>query len=510
MTKLINPRLDIFTYHHRGGLGDSPEKIKANWKNFWDKFPKEFPTNLKVPLEYEDSLDSTQYGKLLKTINKDHKSNSKYPHLYLLSKKIQPDIEVEGFYCPVRLHDTYGLGFACGVNTHNKYKILPIECFDSFRSLLPANLLGQTNPEPDFKYNYMGTTWMLSSCLPPDSKQKPEDIAKSIYKRLNFDHEWPEVEPDELFGATLFEVGRSPQKWERLEKNHHVLIFIYSDIETMEEVSAKLYENWMQLFGYRHKIIWSYWQAVELIPWLSNNFFSIEKVRKNSAIKSLIIDKQKETDTKTQAFNLEQLQLALHDNSVILYEYVRKLSILKIHLQTIETNLENYNKRLIKIKEYTSKSKYNLPELELLASFGNTVAQEYKSKIEKEWVSLSPGLDVLRNLTDTIRGYVQIQQAEIDRNLEEQNRLLQRQNEEQNRLFEQYNSDLQNKLAIAGVGLGCASIASAALQNPVEKITVTKEKPIYQIGFIFILSVVVGLVFGYLTWFIVRRKSGSS
>lgn len=304
-------------------------------------------------------------------------------------------------------------------------------------------------------------------------------------------------------------VGQSPQKWNSLEENNHVLILVYHDPKIMEDIHQKFYEDWMQLFCYRNKIVWAYWQARGNITWLNENFFSLDKVRKNPAIKSLIVDKKKNIDDIAQIFNLESLQDALQDNSFILYEYVRKLSILKIHQQTIETNIDNYNERLDRIRDKAFKLKLDAAKMELLESFSTIVAQKYKKTVEKEYISLSPGLGILQNLTETLRGYVQIQQAEIDRNIEHQNRR-----------FADQNTKFQNKLTIVGVGLAAASVTASASANFVGEIvkvlfhefSVIEASPLFiavcNIAGTLLISLCMGLFFSILVsliLFLIKR-----
>ncbi len=458
MSDLINLRLDIFTYHHRGGLGESHERILENSQYFWNSLPNDFPTDLKIPLIQEDSLDSKEYGELLKLSGK----NQSY---YLFHPKNNLNKDIKAFYYPVRLNDTYGLAFACGIESYNE--ALPAKYFVDLRKLVPNYLIRKPNSAQRFKNNYMGATWMLSGCLAPNSDQSKEDIAKTICQKLNFCQEWSNVKSEEILGATIFEIGQTPKQGNKLEDNYHILIFLYNDPEKMDLVSKKFYKNWMQLFSYRNKIIWAYWQSQKDIAWLNDNFFSLDKVRKNPAIKSLIVEKQREFDDKSQIFNLKSLQEALQDNSYTLYEYVRRLSILKIQQQTIETNIDNYNERLdrisndaLKLELNTAKvEELNTAKVETLESFSNIVAKRYKKIVEKEYSSLRPGLDILQNLTETLRGYVQIQQAEIDRNIEKQNIRL-----------EQQNTNFQNKLAIVGFGIGAASVAASSSAGFVEKI----------------------------------------
>jgi ABC-type Fe3+ transport system permease subunit len=72
--------------------------------------------------------------------------------------------------------------------------------------------------------------------------------------------------------------------------------------------------------------------------------------------------------------------------------------------------------------------------------------QKYKDQLEKDAVSLRPGVSILENVTSTIRGIVEIEQAERDRNF-------------------------QILVGLAGVGIGTASIAASTVSPFVEGIT---------------------------------------
>lgn len=458
--KLVNPRLDLFIYHYKGGLGDYEKDIEANSQLFWNNFPDGYPASLKIPYQIEKNSVSNKYLKLLK-LNKTNDDE-----IYQFERKIKDsDLNIRGFYQPVSLGDIYGLGFAYEIENQeieSQPISVTIEDFYSYlkdeksEKFIPNKLL-QHNTLEDFKNNYIGTTQIISGCLPDSEKiENINGIVEVICKKFNFKKELLKGKPNTNGIASIFELSYCKPIWDYLDNNYHVLILLCSDLTTLNKIQSNLYDDWLRLFSYRNKIIWAYWQARDIVPWLKSNFFAPEKVRQNPAIKRLIIEQKPEIKTANQAMTLKQLQEALHDNSFTLWEYVRKLNLLKIHLQTIQTNTKNYK---VQLKEIQNKAEeLGSIDFYLLDDFCNNTSQGFKTEIVKEYNSLASGVSVLQNLTDTLRGYVQIQQADIERNIEEQNQKLQNKLDKQNRKLQ----DFSNKLAVVGIGIGAASAAASA------------------------------------------------
>lgn len=84
----------------------------------------------------------------------------------------------------------------------------------------------------------------------------------------------------------------------------------------------------------------------------------------------------------------------------------------------------------------TKATKLGTTDLTFLEAFSQTVEQHYQPQLEQDIASLTPSLGTLQGLTDTVRGIVEIEQAQRDRNF-------------------------QNNIAIVGVGLGTASILAS-------------------------------------------------
>jgi len=272
MNELIYPSLHLFTYDLRDGLGSGEEKIKNNHRQFCDKFPEDFPESLKVPLEAESQY--TQTIDLLTLINEQKP--------FYLFKKSLSWYKVEGFYYPVRIGDIYSLQFNCSVD--DKVKPQPINCFHELKTLAPIQL-GQ-----------LGKTWILSGYLSP-AHSNCEAIAKAAYLDFRYNikeqasnqaiiaSEWEFRKSGKLLGATIYEVWIPPTKWGSVEDNIHILVVLYPDanhLEIKDKETAKLYENWMDLFCFRHKITWAYCEAQKHITMAKRAFlFVTDSISRN-------------------------------------------------------------------------------------------------------------------------------------------------------------------------------------------------------------------------------------
>jgi hypothetical protein len=113
---------------------------------------------------------------------------------------------------------------------------------------------------------------------------------------------------------------------------------------------------------------------------------------------------------------------------------------------------------------------------------------------------LLPGIAILENLLNTIRGIVEIEQAERDHRIETQN------------------TNFQNAVAVVGVGVGTASVIASAVSPFVESITQLPSKdannrPLptnawLNFGIAFSISIAIGALLGWFTlvWLQSRRK----
>lgn len=280
MSRLYYLNLDLFIYHLREGLGDQQEDIKKNHETFWANLPKELQNSLASDsFAKELEAEDTEYLELLPI---DGQAEA---HYYF--KEFVDEYPVKGYYYPVRLSETYGLLFDCYIKGPNYPQLL-----SSFYTLKHLAATKQGN---------LGKAWMISGCLPPHSDTEAKILDQKAYHALTA-REWQQPNQGKFLGAKVFEVWRTPQKWESIEENIHVLIILYPNLSIAQK-AAEFYEDWMRLFCYRNKIIWAYSQTRKLKRRLQNSYASIFETAetfKQLSLKELQATLQKTIETLSQ------------------------------------------------------------------------------------------------------------------------------------------------------------------------------------------------------------------
>lgn len=421
MTQIIYPTLDLFRYQLRNGLGDSDKQIEANHRSFWINLPDD----IKVNLEKESLAENPEYVKLLELFDAYTKKNLNIQEntYYFYNDN---NSNLEGYYYPVRLYDSYCLIFNSSIN--DKQNKQPIT---SFKILVKQAAKKKGN---------LGKSWMASGYLSTTNEPNSEKLAKDIYLEL-FNHECQNLLQGKFLGATLFEVWKAPQKWQNIDsENIHILIIIYPNLSIME-VAAGFYGDWLRLFSSRNKILWEYTYSQELIKELQHEFKSI--IDSTKQVKNLY------PNNKDKEFNrqqLNELQKILIDSIATLSEYAIKISYLEILKSAININLQAYQKYLkdieIKAQEKQEKQDKNNQiydtDLKCLENFTELVKQKYTIQVEQDYTNLSLGLRIGEDLINTIRGIIEIEQTKRDRTL-------------------------NTTVAVAGIGLATSQMASAVI-----------------------------------------------
>ena len=247
----------------------------------------------------------------------------------------------------------------------------------------------------------LGYTWIISGWL-DDEDDLNQSLAKGLYKEL-VGAEWRHTREGKFLGARVIEAWRSYLEWEAPELGSHVLIIFYPDEKAFARASDEsMIKIWMSLLFYRHKIWYSYEQSRHNKEKIRNNF--------NQIIPHL---------ERHNQYTLEELRESLETNQRTLTTYSIDLNAIGIHEHSLNTNLDNYN---AVIKQFISTAndgclinKFWTNDLKFLEEFGRIAKVKYKRQLEKDYATLTPGLAVLTGLTETIRGLIEVRQAEIDR-----------------------------------------------------------------------------------------------
>lgn len=445
MNKIIYPTLDLFLYHQREGLTENEADIQANHTNFWSNLPK----NLKVELAEEAKAENTDYVRLL-----EFSEIAKRAKQFFFTASLG-GYQIEASYYPIRLNDTYALLFDCYIN--DKIKPQPINCLQYLKTLA------------DYQTANLGTTWIISGYLPPSSN--PENIAKELYKEFT-GKAWQNPQEGKFLGATVFEIWQSPQKWEDIEQeNHHVLIFLYPNLQTMEKTSS-FYKLWLQLFCYRNKVIWAYLesrksnqQLHELVNEINHTNYTIENISmQKKSVKSKELQKVWQFYPKTY------------------FNYMNKLNRLETLQIFLNYNLASYKIFITKIKnesqDITEKDvMIGKTDLIFLENFTRIVEQNYQSKIAINHTNYNLMAKVLESQVNIIKGMIDLDKKESDRTL-------------------------INTIIIASTGLATSSVTASIVSTKLPSPTAKNQS--ISVAEAFGLSIGVGLVGIAIAYLIVR------
>ena len=357
MLKLVDPTLNLFSYTLKQGLGVGEPETRKTYIKFLDALAEQLHQQLNV------SFTPEQKQKFL-----------------ALQEKIVADLpftgdinnhRVNGRYRRWNVSDNYQLlfdGYADGKHEPDKV----IKLIESLQSLIPK-------PPP---LENIGKTWMLSGWLESGTDLEATEFAKQVYKCLFAKDGVPQ-------GSGEFLGGKVAEFWgDKIEDNLQLLVILYPDEATFRECS-NFYVSWLDLLCFRHKIIWAYENSLELKERLVSNYNQIVEMRNTSRL------------------NLQKLMDAMGKLS----QFAIDLNYLELQHSTIKVNLEKYQTKLTEIKTQAKPT----DDLQFLQDFWDKAEQHYPKQIQKDIDNFRPCLEILRSLTDTIRGTVEIRKAESDR-----------------------------------------------------------------------------------------------
>lgn len=390
MPELYDLTLDLFYYYTKQGLGVTEidfNYFDSYWKGLQEKYS---PT--KNPVEFEKAGINYRFGR---------------------TKII--DTDCLHFRCSLKNDDPiwttiFTLFLIVNDNSYkNSYKIVSL----FIKSNTVTKLIEKFDQEiiklPSDNELYLGSTWMISGWVNCDNGSLQEGFYKDLVGE-----EWQYKREGRLLGARIIEAWRSRNTSDTPHKGSHVLIVLYPNKDTYIKSLELIPRRWMYLLLYRHKIWYSYQEG-------SN---SKEKIREN--FNKIIPFLRAHTSPNLEIHNnykLSDLKRDLGAIRQILSSYSIDLQAIGIHKETLNTNVDGYKQVLkqfidkandtCEINRFRANGSAN--DFKFLEDFGTIAEIKYERQLEKDYATLAPGLAVLTGLTETIRGLVEVQQAEIDR-----------------------------------------------------------------------------------------------
>lgn len=370
-------------------------------------------------------------------------------NFHLVAQINHRDLEFNGSLAPFRIHDTYAIDLTL-----------------SSPNPIPLNQLHQLNPQnlllPPHIQASLGQTLLLYAEV--DAPQKDDRaIADACITQLFHNQAMPEfLAEGKLLGSSIFEYDTlSTDPGEQ----RHALVWVNHNslAPEVDEVSERL----LYILLGRHKVLYAYeqsrWcdqQAKQLYSELDQNI-----VRNFSQI--------------AQApDHLQQFQTLLQEQlPQKAFEYARHLRDLSDHTTTIQTNLENYQSQLVKL------SKLPGNDLTFLQQFRDLAQKKFLRQIQVDREFLTPGQLLFQQLTETIRGLVELEQTESDRRLE-------------------------RTIQVVGVGLGVGAIfgsSSAFIDRP-WKPPFSPNTTIHPFVSSLLVSLLAALMAALFTWLLTKPK----
>ncbi|MGL5131959.1 MAG: hypothetical protein ACRC78_05485 [Planktothrix sp.] len=380
--------------------------------------------------------------------------SDRFLHFYAIPEQNQPQLKGEVY--PLQIHDTY----AIDITFRRPDTVVNLGEINYF--LNPNYCLLPTNIQSD-----LGQTLILFAEPLLSESDHYQDFANACVEAL-----FPSSEADrllansplvgELFGSPIFEYDTGEYNPSR---QIHLLIWFNCSPQTQElEKQGKYYQLLINLLCCRHKILysytqarWCYQQAKDLYKQLLPKVENIKKLPQN----------------QTEKLEFLKQELILIPQSF--FEYGEYIQQMKLQLNTIKTNLKNYQRYLNQLNNILV-SEDDLP---FLNKFETRTKNKFIQQIKVDLGYLIPGQNLFSELINTIRGLVEIEQAEIDRSLEK-------------------------TIAILGVSLGVGGIAASTFSGYVERPWINSNQSLFKIFnhpgiFAFLLSVTIALVTRVLT-----------
>lgn len=393
--RISEPNIYLFAFHLTHGFNATPNANDLDlFKNRCLEILQKFqvnslpdlhaPTDCSIPIEGEVCLEDNPND-----------------------EDIQPLI-VRGFVHPLDLPDCYAFGLNIGCpepKPNDKYQDIDISQLKKF---YPNCFL------PNFVKGSLGQTLLITVKLTRSQKQKGKQFIRNLAdqcvqnfipsaysKNLRLDRD------GELFGSPIFEYGNPNHP----ESYIHVIVWLFSNPET-EKKFGDCYQDFLILFLYRNKIIQSYKNSRDVKIVIADDYQKIEQ-----QINDI---NQLSCDQKLSEEELNKLKIQLKQLPKIALEYAQMLRDLEDYRHTIVLNNQNYLDSINRIRE---KIKLNsndalTNQLRFLTLFSQKNSRYFQEQIQAKLGYFVHGSGLLDKAIASIRGIVEIEQAESDRKLE--------------------------------------------------------------------------------------------
>lgn len=325
-----------------------------------------------------------------------------------------------GEFYAVQLHDTYVADLTF-----------------RYSGIVPVAELTHLNPEgrllPDRIPASIGQTLVLfAKPVIPEESPSPETLrpladrclqALLTQAQTSFDPSY--VAEGQLLGSPIFEYDNDA---ENPAQSCHILIWLDCHPDTAQlEDSGDYYRPLMDLLCYRSKIRFSYHQARKRYRDCRKLYTELQNLME--ALQTL------PEDTAEKLTVLQDFLLTINPQA---FTYASHIRDIEDQRTTIITNLKNYTTKLEELTNLDGKQ-----ELSFLQAFSSECRSKFLGQIHTDLNYLKPGQALFGHCIATMRGIVEVEQAQMNHNQQ------------------QANQDLQDHIQAVGVGIAAGAIVAS-------------------------------------------------
>jgi hypothetical protein len=391
--KVKNPILTLYAFHLWADFDEGYQTEAKNAQAFWYNFAKEVGKELKSK-ELQDLPD-----KLIKIIPKDEA----WENLLLLPEgkrklplspiSIAENLTRKGAFRAERIQDAYvaQLTLSCQekeapINARDLKAFNPNGCL--LQSTIKASL-GQTillYAEPTIFVDYRT---LADDCVGGlvDSKINPPPKFISQGK---------------LFGSPIFEYDNRELN---PELNCHILVLLKQNQNTLDSFKPEFDISLKNLLFYRRKVLYAYYR--------SKGYYGDGQKQASHLEKQIpkFTDIEKEPALEKRLTKLKDLLANIRKSG---FEYSKFLRFVRECHNTTTTNIENFKNALKEIDDV----KLNDDNLEIWHRFLDLASNTYLKQIEVDLNYLIAGQNLFQEMIANIRGMLDIEQIEADREIQ--------------------------------------------------------------------------------------------
>jgi len=481
MINIDHPQVYIYSYQLEREIlereiSKDPSSIKVWADKLWQYF------NQDSPQDFNSIYSSSELNPTLGNPQK-------------FSKTTKSSREIVGSFRFARLDDSIGMLTRVGSPENHENTNLEVTTIQDFN---PQNL----TCSPNYK-SWLGQTILITAKIPnytksdiqqsndqsnkqPDKKpdKKLQELANDVIKNLFANIPYPPFyRATELFNSPIFEYS-SPQS--------QLQVFVYFLDDSSGDQLGNTLQPVFELFYHRHKITKAFLDSQNIYS-QAQKFYECVEITIATLEKKL-----KATQDNYSAELKDDTKQLFQDN----LNYQRTLQTLQKFENTVNIHIYNYQQKLAEI---AAKSQLQLEDLTTFNLFSDRTAPYIQRHIQADLSYFKHGTDLITTAIASIRGIVEIEQAERER---------ENQIDAKDKYDRQNTADknLQDQIQAVGVGIAAGAIVSSTSGLITQPWSISTNKLPHPFIIASFLSISCSLGAWYIakTWIQHKRKSNEN